>query len=29
MDDNYFYEELELCGYSEEEQAEIWDGFDD
>ncbi len=29
MDDNYIYEELDLYGYSEEEQAEIWDGYDD
>ena len=26
---NYYYDELDLYGYSEEEEAEIWDGFDD
>lgn len=29
MNENYLYEELEFYGFSEEEQEEIWDGFDD
>lgn len=29
MDDNYIYEELDMYGFSEEEQEELNDGYDD
>lgn len=29
MDENYIYEEFELYGLSEDEQAEIFEGYDD